>query len=177
MHDLYAPGGEAVEPVGAAFPGVVLEGRVDRQALSRRVVGADNEGAMRQLEGIVHPLVAAAREHFLAEAAAEGASLAVLDVPLLYETGLDARCDAVAVVSASSETQRARVLARPGMSAEKLNAILSRQLSDAEKRERASIVIDTGCSLEETAAAVRALVLRIKSGKHAELKRTTKGLP
>ena len=117
VHDLYASGGAAVPIVGEAFPGVVVDGRVDRQALSSRVVGSGNEDAMRLLEHLVHPLVAERRAQFVAAATASGAPLAVLDVPLLFETGLDAQCDAVAVVSADTATQRSRVLQRAGMTA------------------------------------------------------------
>jgi dephospho-CoA kinase len=161
VHTLYAEGGEAVPLVGAAFPGVVQGGAVDRQALSLRVVGPTNEASLRLLESLVHPLVERRRVDFLARAASLGTRLAVLDVPLLYETGLDAQCDAVAVVSAGAEAQRSRVLARPGMSEAKLDSILARQLPDAEKRRRADVLIETGCSLEETRAAVEALVRRL----------------
>ena len=161
VHALYAEGGEAVPLVGAAFPGVVQGGAVDRQALSLRVVGPQNAASLRLLESLVHPLVERRRVDFLARASAQGARLAVLDVPLLYETGLEAQCDAVAVVSAGAEAQRSRVLARPGMSEAKLDSILARQLPDAEKRRRASVVIETGCSLEETRAAVGAIVRQL----------------
>ena len=159
VHELYAVGGAAVGPVGAAFPGVGVEGAVSREALSSRVVGPANADALRRLEALVHPLVAAARARFLADAAAAGAPLVVLDVPLLYETGGEGACDAVAVVSTRDDAlQRERVLARPGMSAAKLDGILARQLPDAEKRARATHVIDTACSREDTRRAVAALV-------------------
>ena len=163
MHELYARGGEAVAPVSAAFPGVVVDGAVDRQALSKLVVGAENESAMRLLESLVHPLVSARRAAFLN--AALGAPLAVLDVPLLFETGLDSQCDAVAVVSADAETQRQRVLARPGMTVEKLEGILGRQMADVEKRQRATFVIDTSCSLPETRAAVERIARDVAEGR------------
>ncbi len=166
VHDLYAPGGAAVAPVGAAFPGVVVDGGVNRDALSQHVVGAGKEAAMKRLEGIVHPLVSDARSRFLRDAAARGEPLAVLDVPLLYETGLDAACDAVAVVSTcDAEAQRSRVLSRPGMSASKLDGILARQLPDEEKRRRAAFIIDTACTLEQTYEAVARLVLELR-GRH-----------
>lgn len=159
MHELYAPGGAAVGPVGALFPGVVVDGGVNRELLSQQVVGAGREGAMRRLEGVVHPLVSQHRTRFLRAAADRGDPLAVLDVPLLYETGLERACDAVAVVSTrDAEVQRARVLARPAMTPAKLEGILARQLPDEEKCRRADYVIHTGCSLEETRRAVVALV-------------------
>ncbi len=154
VHALYAPGGAGVTAVEAAFPGVARAGGIDRALLSPRVV-SDAE-AMRRLESIVHPLVRQAQLDFLAAQAAEGAAFAVLDIPLLLEGGNAQGVDAVVVVSAPADVQRARVLARPGMSAEKFEAILARQMPDAEKRARADFVIDTGCSLEETRAQVRA---------------------
>lgn len=167
VHQLYSPGGGAVGPVGAAFPGAVVDGAVSRPALSALVVG--NPEALARLEAIVHPLVRQEKRRFVATAAAAGADLVVLDVPLLYETGAEAQCDAVAVVSAPEAAQRARVLARPGMSADKLDGILARQMPDAEKRARADFVIDTGVSLEETKRAVAALVdgLRGRQGRAA----------
>lgn len=123
---------------------------------------------MRALEALVHPLVEAARSRFLSDAAARGEPLVVLDVPLLYETGLDGQCDAVAVVSTrDTERQRARVLARPGMSAAKLDGILARQLPDEEKRRRAAFVLDTACSLEETREAVTRLVSELRTTRGA----------
>eukprot|EP00793_Prasinoderma_coloniale_P003891 PRCOL_00003268-RA len=156
VHELYAPGGAAVEPVAAAFGREVLggDGGVDRRALGALVVG--NDAAMKTLEGVVHPLVAAHRERWLEERDAEGHEVVVLDVPLLYETRLDCAgvLDAVLVVSAPEAAQRERVLARPGMSAAKLDAILAKQMPDEEKRRRADVVIDTGCSMEDTKAAL-----------------------
>lgn len=164
MHDLYASGGVAVGPVEALFPGVVKDGAVCRAELSKRVVGPANADALRSLEALVHPLVAASRTHFLADAAEAGERLVVLDVPLLYESGVDAVCDAVAVVSTGDLTvQRTRVLARPDMSEAKLDAILARQLPDADKRARAAFVIDTACSPEETRRAVAAITARCRS--------------
>ena len=156
VHALYAEGGAAVGPVGAAFPGVVKDGAVDRAALSAQVVG--NPEALKRLEAIVHPLVGAARAEFFERAARDGADLVVLDIPLLFETGGEKRVDAVVVVSAPPETQRARVLARPGMTAEKLDAILARQMHDAEKRARAHFVVDTGRGLEAARLQVREVV-------------------
>ena len=163
VHDLYAAGGAAVAPVEAKFPGVTKAGAVCREELSKRVVGPANADAMRALEAIVHPLVAASRSKFLAEAAAAGERLVVLDVPLLYESGVDAVCDAVAVVSTGDPAvQRSRVLARPGMTEAKLDAILARQLPDAEKRARAAFVIDTACTPSETRRAVTAIAERCR---------------
>lgn len=160
VHRLYAPGGAAVAPIAAAFgPGVLTpEGGVDRSALGPLVAGGGAAARERlaALEGLVHPLVAAARSAFVARHAAS--PLVVLDVPLLYETGGQAGCDAVAVVSCGGEgVARARVLARPGASAERLDALLARQLPDAEKRARADFVVDTGCALEQTRGAVERL--------------------
>jgi dephospho-CoA kinase len=154
VHALY--GGAAVEPVEAAFPGVAVEGRIDRERLAARVVG-DAE-ALRRLEAIVHPLVRAAERDFLVRAAATGARVAVLDVPLLLETGGDRRVDAVVVVTAPAEIQRTRALARPGMTEARLSAILARQMPDAEKRRRAHFVIDTGHGLEAARTAVTAIL-------------------
>jgi dephospho-CoA kinase len=156
VHALYAVGGAAVAPVEAAFPGVVREGAIDRALLSPRVVG--DPDAMQRLERIVHPLVRQAQLDFLAVRAAEGAPFVVLDIPLLLEGGNAHGVDVVVVVSAPPEVQRARVLARPGMTPEKFEAILARQMPDAEKRARADFVIDTNCSLDETRAQVRAVL-------------------
>ena len=146
-------------PVSAAFPGVVVGGAVSREALAPHVVGAGKEGALKRLEEIVHPLVASLRTDFLDGAASRGEPLVVLDVPLLFETGVDAACDGVAVVSTCDEAvQRTRVLARPGMTPAKLDGILARQLPDAEKRRRATFVIDTACVAEKTREAVASLV-------------------
>ncbi|MBA4807304.1 dephospho-CoA kinase [Brevundimonas sp.] len=156
VHRLYAPGGAAVDPVGAAFPGVVVDGAVDRTRLAE-ALGRD-ETAFRRLELIVHPLVAEGRAADLEAASAAGAKLAVLDIPLLFETGGDAHVDAVVVVTADPDIQAERVLARPGMTRERFEAILARQLPDAEKRARADFVIDTGRGLEAARADVAAIV-------------------
>jgi dephospho-CoA kinase len=156
VHALYASGGAAVEPIGEAFPGVVVAGAVDRTRLAE-ALGRDDT-AFRRLETIVHPLVAAGRLADLEAARAAGVKLAVLDIPLLFETGGDRAVDAVVVVTADETTQRERVLARPGMTAERLEAILSRQMPDAEKRRRADFVIDTGRGLEAARAQVAEIV-------------------
>ena len=159
VHALYA--GEAVPLVEAAFPGTTRDGAVDRPALSARVLG-DNV-AMRRLEAIVHPLVRATERRFLEEAAAAGRSVVVLDVPLLFETGAADRVDAIVVVTAPPEVQRARVLARPGMTVERFEQILGRQMPDAEKRARAHFVIDTDRGLEPARRQV-ADVIRAAAG-------------
>ncbi|NBB66015.1 dephospho-CoA kinase [Pseudomonas sp. ODNR1LW] len=156
VHRLYAPGGAAVDPVEEAFPGVVVDGAVDRTRLAE-ALGRD-ETAFRRLESIVHPLVAQGRAADLAAARAAGVKLTVLDIPLLFETGGDAHVDAVVVVTADPDIQADRVLARPGMTRERFEAILARQLPDAEKRARADFVIDTGHGLETARAEVAAVV-------------------
>ncbi len=161
VHALYAPGGAAVAPIGQAFPGVVTGGAVDRARL-RKALGDDRQALFR-LESIVHPLVQANREAFIA--AQKTAPLVVLDIPLLYETGAEAACDAVLVVTAAPQVQRDRVLARGQMTPEQLDLILSRQMPDAEKRRRADHVIET-LSLDQTRAAVRKLIAQI-GAEHA----------
>ncbi len=154
--DLYSTGGPAVAPLEAAFPGVTRDGAVDREALRTRVLGDDE--AMARLNSIVHPLVGADRVHFFKAAEAAGADMVVLDIPLLYETGGHANMDAVVVVSAPADQQRERVLARPGMTPQRLDAILSRQMADAEKRARAHFVVDTGRGLEPARAQVAEII-------------------
>jgi dephospho-CoA kinase len=161
VHRLYSVGGAAVEPVGEAFPGVVVDGAIDRTRLAE-ALGRDDT-AFKRLETIVHPLVAQGRMAELEAARARGVTLAVLDIPLLFETGGDRAMDVVVVVSAAPEIQKARVLARPGMTEDRFAAILERQTPDAEKRQGADFVIDTGLTLEETRAQVRAVVKTIQS--------------
>ncbi len=156
VHDLYDTGGAAVGPVGEAFPGVVKAGRVDREALRQAVLGKPDE--LRRLNAIVHPLVGRDRMGFFAEAEAAGADLVVLDIPLLFETGGQANVDAVVVVTAPAEIQRERVLARPGMSPDRLDAILAQQMADAEKRARAHFVVDTSHGLEPARAQVAEII-------------------
>jgi dephospho-CoA kinase len=144
--------GDGAKAVEAAFPGVMVSGHIDRKRLGSRVLG-DAE-ALQRLEGLVHPAVAQARVQFVEQAAVSGRRLVIVDVPLLFETGGEARVDLVIVVSAPESIQRARVLARAGMTEAKLEAILSRQMSDAEKRRRAHFVIDTGGRRESTRAVV-----------------------
>ena len=150
VHRLQGPGGRVVAAIEAAFPSTTGAGGVDRTALAEAVLG--DPAATRRLEAIVHPAVAEERAAFLATHA--DASLVLFDVPLLFETGGDARVDLVVVVSANAAAQRERVLARPGMTEAKLAAILARQMPDAEKRARADIVVPTDVALEETRAAV-----------------------
>jgi dephospho-CoA kinase len=160
VHAIYEKGGGAVEPVGAAFPGVVVDGAINRDLLSKAVL--NDAEALKKLESIVHPLVGAAQLDFLVAAREAGADLVVLDIPLLFETGGDRRVDTVVVVSAPAEVQRARVLDRPGMTAEKFEAILAKQTPDAEKRARAHHVIDTGQGFEHARAQVRAVLDAIR---------------
>ena len=159
VHRLYAPGGAAVGPVGEAFPGVVVDGAVDRTRLAE-ALGKD-ETAFRRLEAIVHPLVAQGRAADLEAARTAGVKLAVLDIPLLFETGGDSAVDAVVVVTADPAIQAERVLARPGMTRERFDVILARQMPDAEKRARADFVIDTGRGLEAARDEVEAIVAAV----------------
>ncbi len=159
VHRLYAPGGAAVGPVSEAFPGVVVDGAVDRTLLAE-ALGKDAM-AFRRLEAIVHPLVAQGRAADLEAARTAGVKLAVLDIPLLFETGGDRAVDAVVVVTADPAIQAERVLARPGMTRERFDAILARQMPDAEKRARADFVIDTGRGLEAARAEVEAIVAAV----------------
>ena len=161
VHALYAPGGAAVAPIEAAFPGVVHNGGVDRALLGQKVLGDD--GAMKRLEAIVHPLVGASRVGFFEAATAAQADVVVLDIPLLFETGGEKRVDAVVVVSAPAAVQRGRVLQRPGMAEDKLDAILARQIKDVEKRARAHFVIDTGKGLDVARDQVREVLAVLRS--------------
>lgn len=159
VHALYAKGGAAVAPVEAAFPGVVVDGAIDRAKLSAHVVGKPE--ALKKLEAIVHPLVGESRKVFFQAAAEANAPLVILDIPLLFETGGERNVAAVIVVSAPEEVQRERVMARPDMTAEKLDAILARQMPDAEKRARADIVIDTSQGLDSAREQVRAAIAKL----------------
>lgn len=159
VHRLQGPGGRAVGPIAAAFPGSVRDGRVDREALRAAVLGRPD--ALKRLERIVHPLVRDEERRFLARLRREGRRMAVLDVPLLLETGGQARVDKVVVVSAPAQVQRARVLRRRGMTEERLAAIRARQMSDAEKRRHADAVVPTGLSRFFAQAAIRRLVRRL----------------
>jgi len=151
--------GEAAAAIEAAFPGTTAGGKVDRAELAARVLG--DSGALKRLETIIHPLVQEAERRLLAEADARGEEVAVLDIPLLFETGGEERVDAVVVVSAPPEVQRSRALERPGMTVDKLDAILAKQMPDAEKRRRADFVVDTSHGLEAARAQVRAILKAI----------------
>lgn len=161
VHRLYAKGGAGVAVIAGRFPGAIIDGAVDRDILSRLVL--DDAGALADLEAIIHPLVSADRARFLDNAAREGADIAVLDIPLLFEKGYEKFFDAVVVVSASAQTQKSRVMARPGMTEKKFRSILMKQTPDAEKRRRADYVIDTGVSLEATREEVRAVARALKA--------------
>lgn len=165
VHALYAVGGAAVAPVAEAFPGVVVDGAIDRAKLSAAVVGKSE--ALAKLEAIVHPLVGAHRIGFFEEAQARGQDIVVLDIPLLFETGGEKKVDKVVVVSAPANVQRERVLTRPDMTPEKFEAILARQTPDAEKRARADFVIDTGQGLDHARAQVRDLVTLLRTSGDA----------
>jgi dephospho-CoA kinase len=150
VHALYE--GEAVAAIEAAFPGTTAEGKVDRGRLAARVV--DDKATLARLEAIVHPLVAKARDKFLADAQARGAPVVVLDIPLLFEIGGASSCDAVVVVSAPAEVQRSRALARPGMTEEKFATLVAKQMPDAEKRRRADFIVDSSQDLDHARAQV-----------------------
>ena len=156
VHRLYE--GEAVAPIEAAFPGVTKDGKVDRAALGQRVAG--DKAALRRLEQIVHPLVRGTETEFLRKAEASGAKVVVLDIPLLFETGGDKRVDAVVVVSAPAEVQRARLLER-GIGMDRLEALLARQMPDAEKRRRADFVVDSSQGIEPARAQVRQILAAV----------------
>jgi dephospho-CoA kinase len=163
VHRIYARGGAAVAPLEAAFPGVTSDGAVDRAALGERVVGDD--AAMDRLNRIVHPLLGASRAEFFRKAAEANADIVVLDIPLLFETGGEKNVDAVVVVSAPADVQRARVLAREGMSEARLDGILARQTADADKRARAHFVVDTSRGLDPAREQVRAILAALRSGQ------------
>ena len=151
VHRLYE--GEAVPAIEAAFPGTTADGKVDRALLSARVL--HDPAAMKQLEQIVHPMLGASRQKFLHDAEQSGSPVAVVDVPLLFETGGEKRVDAVVVVTTTSEIQRQRVLARDNMTGEMFDTILARQLPDTEKRKRADFVVDTSSGLDPVRARIR----------------------
>ena len=158
---IYAKNGAAVAPLEAAFPGVVKDGAVDREALRVKVLG--DPAAIEKLNAVVHPLLGVGRTEFFQRAQERGADVIVLDIPLLFETGGEARVDAVVVVSAPAEAQRARVTARLGWSDDRLDAILAQQLPDAEKRARADFVVDTGLGLEAAREQVRVVMETLRA--------------
>jgi dephospho-CoA kinase len=151
VHRLYE--GEAVPAIEAAFPGTTVDGKVDRTRLSAQVV--HDAAAIKRLEQIVHPMLGASRQKFLDDAEQSGAPVAVVDVPLLFETGGEKRVDALVVVTTTPDIQRQRILARENMTPEKLDAVLARQLPDAEKRQRADFVVDTSHGLDPVRARIR----------------------
>ena len=160
VHEAYDVGGIAVGPVGEAFPGVVRDGRVDREELRKRVLG--NPEALKVLNGIVHPLIGKNRAKVFEDAQAAGADMIIMDVPLIFETGGEKNMHAVIVVSAPADVQRERVLAREGMTPERLDAILAQQVPDAEKRARADYVVDTGKGLEPAREQVKAIIAALR---------------
>jgi dephospho-CoA kinase len=164
IHKLYGKGGAAVAKIAEVFPGVVRDGAVDRAALSATVMR--DPGGLKKLEALVHPLVAADRQAFLA--GAKGEAIVVLDIPLLFETGADAQMDALVVASAPAEVQRARALSRPGMSVEKFESLLARQLPDVEKRAKAHFVVVTDQGMDHARDQVRMILaaIREKIQKH-----------
>jgi dephospho-CoA kinase len=151
VHALYE--GEAVSLIERAFPGSTSGGKVNRNTLAAMVL--NDQAALARLEAIIHPLVTASREKFLAQAQAHGAPIVVVDIPLLFETAAESRCDAVVVVSAPAEIQRARALDRPGMTEEKFATLLAKQMPDAQKRRRADFVVDSSQGFEQTRAQIR----------------------
>jgi len=157
VHKIYE--GEAAPAIEAAFPGTTVGGKVDRAKLSAKVV--HDPAAIKQLEQIVHPMLGASRRKFLEEAERSGAPVVVMDIPLLFETGGEKRVDAVVVVSTDPATQRERILARGTMTNEALDAILARQLPDAEKRKRADFVVDTSHGLDPVRAAIRDILAEV----------------
>jgi dephospho-CoA kinase len=157
VHKIYE--GEAAPAIEAAFPGTTVDGRVDRAKLSAKVV--HDQAAIKQLEQIVHPMLGASRKKFLDEAERSGAPVVVMDIPLLFETGGEKRVDAVVVVSTDPATQRERILARGTMTSEALDAILARQLPDAEKRKRADFVVDTSHGLDPVRTAIRDILAEV----------------
>lgn len=160
VHDLYR--GEAVEPVGRLFPGSIVDGAVDRAELSRQL--ASNPAKFKELEAIIHPLVRARERLFLDRERQAGTPIVLLDIPLLFEAGGEKRVAAIVVVTCDPDIQRARVLARPGMTPEKFELILSRQTPDAEKRRRADFIIDTGRTLEDAHEQVRQVLATLRAG-------------
>jgi len=161
VHKLQSAGGAAVEAIAAAFPGSVKDGAVDRPALGALVFGHPER--LQQLNGIIYPLLAEGRAKFFADAEAAGAGMVVLDIPMLFETGGETRMDVVVVVTAPEQVQRERVLARPGYGAERLDAILARQMHDREKRARAHFVVDTGRGMESAREQVREIIAVLKT--------------
>ncbi len=159
VHQAYGQGGAAVAPIGALIPTAVVDGALDREVM-RKAIATDPQ-LLPRIEAIVHPIVAADRGRFIADA---GADIIVLDIPLLFEVGADTLCDAVVVVTAPEQVQRERALARPGMTADRLDAMLAKQMPDAEKRGRADHLIDTSLGLDAAKASVTAILEEIANG-------------
>jgi dephospho-CoA kinase len=164
VHDLYRS--EAVDPVGAAFPGTVIDGVIDRPELGRQL--SQQPDGFRRLEAIVHPLVRQREARFLEKQKVSGTDLVLLDIPLLFETNGENRVDTVVVVTCDPQIQRQRVLARPGMTEEKFRLILDRQMPDGEKRERADFIVDTGDGIDAARARVRQIIALLRSGVRSE---------
>ncbi len=160
VHALYGAGGAAVESIRALVPDAVSAGAVDRARLSAAVM--HDKALLRTIEQVVHPLVRRMQDDFLKQAEARGSMLAILDIPLLFETGRDREVDSIIVVSAPADVQRSRALQRPGMTPEKLEFILSKQVPDSEKRRRADYVIDTSKSLQDAARQVEAIISELE---------------
>lgn len=160
VHEIYEPGGSAVEPIGALFAGVIRDGRVDRAALREKVI--NDPEALKRLEQAVHPLVGETQMKFRKNAFESGADIAVLDIPLLFETGGEARVDHVVVVTAHEDEQRTRVMARPGMTEETFKVILGKQISDSEKRKRADFIINTRLDIAYARDQVLALIAALR---------------
>lgn len=174
VHAFYR--GEATPLIEAAFPGTTRQGIVDRAMLGERVIG--QPGQMQRLEAIIHPLVRQSENMFLAKAGSLGAQLVVLDVPLLFETGGQVRCDAVLVVTAAAHVQRGRVLSRPGMGEARFQALLSSQMPDSEKRRKAHFLVDTGHGLESARHEVQAILRALagQTGCRASQNRSSKDM-
>ena len=168
VHAIYEKGGAAVEPLRAEFPDAIVDDAVDRVKLSKLVL--NNKDELKKLESIVHPLVGATQLQFLKDASDANAAMAVLDIPLLYETGGEARVDAVVVVSAPADVQRARVLERPGMTVEKFEQILAKQVPDADKRAKADFVVETDKGLDHAFEQVQRITEDLKSWEAKVLK-------
>lgn len=168
VHAIYEKGGAAVEPLRAEFPDAIVDDAVDRVKLSKLVL--NNKDELKKLEAIVHPLVGATQLQFLKDASDAKAPMAVLDIPLLYETGGEARVDAVVVVSAPADVQRARVLERPGMAIEKFEQILAKQVPDADKRAKADFVVETDKGLDHAFEQVQRITEDLKSWEAKVLK-------
>ncbi|MCF6321094.1 MAG: dephospho-CoA kinase [Rhizobiaceae bacterium] len=158
VHDLYK--NEAVKPVKEIFPDAVIDGKVDRQALGRLVLG--NRNNMQKLEKLIHPMVRKKEQEFLQTASKNKAELVVLDIPLLFETGGNKRVDATLVVTASAQEQEKRVMSRPGMTKQKFASILKHQIPDAEKRQKADFIIDTSLGMEKARQSVRGIIATLR---------------